>query len=119
MRVRTDIGEPEGAYQQVGITLGNLASADMEFIWIHPQATFHEAITIMLLNGYSQLPVMTSTWPRDVKGAVTWQSIAAVRYFNPNATLRDATISEGYSRWWESAGLYMQVRNCERRRRFL
>ncbi len=39
-----------------------------------PDATLAEAVTIMLSRDYSQLPVMPNE--RDVKGAITWRSIA-------------------------------------------
>lgn len=41
---------------------------------VTPTTSLSAAVTIMLTNDYSQLPVMTSE--RDVKGAISWQSIA-------------------------------------------
>jgi hypothetical protein len=75
----------------VGLTLGNIPSANTGVGSVTPQASFEEAITQMLLNDYSQLAVMTG--PRSLKGAVTWQSIARERHANRDATLTDAIVS--------------------------
>ncbi|HEY5857369.1 MAG TPA: hypothetical protein VIW24_25905 [Aldersonia sp.] len=75
---------------EVGVTLGNIPSANNGVESCNPQSTFEEAITKLLLNDYSQLAVMTS--PRTIKGAVTWQSIARERHVKPNASLNDAII---------------------------
>jgi len=40
---------------------------------VNPNANLQEAMTIMMINDYSQLPVMQSE--RDVKGAVSWTTI--------------------------------------------
>lgn len=76
---------------EVGITLGNIPSANNNVESIKPQASFEEAITKMLLNDYSQLAVMTS--PRSLQGAVTWQSIARERHANRDATLAEAIVT--------------------------
>lgn len=57
---------------------------------VQPTATFDQAITLMALNGYSQLAVLAS--PRNLRGAVTWQSIAYARHANPNASFADAIV---------------------------
>lgn len=74
----------------LGPTVGNLPSANGPLISITPQTTFDAAITIMLLNDFSQLPVLSG--PRQVLGAVSWRSIAQARNINPQATLRDAVV---------------------------
>ena len=71
-----------------GLTIGNLPSASRKVCSVAPDATFEEAITLMLTNDYSQLAVMTS--PRDLKGAVSWKSIARARNANPGAKLSAA-----------------------------
>ena len=73
-----------------GLTIGNLPSASRKVCAVAPDATFEEAITLMLTNDYSQLAVMTS--PRDLKGAVSWKSIARARNANPTARLSTAII---------------------------
>lgn len=60
---------------EVGLTLGNIPSAETEVAAVNPAASYEEAITLMLLNDYSQLAVMSNA-PRGLKGAITWQSIA-------------------------------------------
>lgn len=54
--------------------IGKLDAANKPPRRISPDALLNEAITIMLRNDYSQLPVMTSD--REVKGAITWKSIS-------------------------------------------
>jgi len=54
--------------------IGRLPTAAKGVISITPDAQMSEAITIMLENDFSQLPVMIGE--RTVKGVVTWKSIA-------------------------------------------
>lgn len=81
---------PEEAIE-VGLTLGNIPSANLGVEAITPQATYQEAITRMLLNDFSQIAVMTS--PRSSPRAVTWQSIARERHANPDGGLGGAIIT--------------------------
>lgn len=69
--------EFDGVWQhrEAGYRLSRFAAANKPVISIAPDTTLHEAVTIMLLNDFSQLPVMTGE--RDVKGVVTWAEIAA------------------------------------------
>ena len=53
--------------------INKLDAANREPTSINPNAPLSEAITTMMANGYSQLPVMTS--PHKVKGIVSWESI--------------------------------------------
>jgi CBS domain-containing protein len=73
-----------------GLTVGNIPSALGGVDSVPPDASFEQAITLMLLNGYSQLAVLSGL--RNLRGAVTWQSIAYTRHANPNARFRDAII---------------------------
>lgn len=73
-----------------GLTIGNLPSALRKVCAIAPEATFEQAITLMLTNDYSQLAVMTGS--RNLKGAVSWKSIAKARNANPNAALSAAIV---------------------------
>jgi len=73
-----------------GLTLGNLPSALGGVMSVAPNATFEEAVTLMLLNDYSQLAVLAdkdSLW-----GAVTWKSIAQTRHSKPSASFADAIV---------------------------
>lgn len=53
--------------------IGRLTSANKPPVYVAPDATIEQAITVMLTNDYSQLPVMTSE--RDVKGMFSWKSV--------------------------------------------
>ncbi len=55
--------------------IGRLASANRRPISVAPDSTIAEAITIMMKNDFSQLPVMTSE--RDVKGMISWKSLGS------------------------------------------
>lgn len=53
--------------------VGRLGSAHKVPSFVRPDASLSQAVTIMLANDYSQLPVMTG--PRDVKGCISWKTI--------------------------------------------
>jgi CBS domain-containing protein len=74
----------------VGLTVGNLPSALGGVVSVPPEASFDEAITLMLLNDYSQLAVLSGK--RTLRGAVTWKSIARLRHLNPSATLANTIV---------------------------
>jgi predicted transcriptional regulator len=84
------VGEEQGALDH-GLTIGNLPSASREVCSVAPDATLDEAITLMLTEDFSQLAVMTG--PRELKGAVSWKSIAKARNANPGATLSAAMVN--------------------------
>ncbi|RYZ82002.1 MAG: CBS domain-containing protein, partial [Proteobacteria bacterium] len=73
----TEIVEVQGVWEhrEAGYRLSRFAAANKAVIGIGPETTLHEAVTVMMLNDFSQLPVMTGE--RDVKGVVTWAEIAA------------------------------------------
>ena len=87
----------EGDELDVGLTLGNLPSALGGVESVPPTATFDQAITVMLLNGYSQLAVMTGR--HSLRGAVTWQSIAHARHANTAAGFADAIVPAHEARY--------------------
>ncbi|MGW0489785.1 N-6 DNA methylase [Streptomyces olivaceus] len=72
-----------------GPTVGMLPSALGGVTSVSPHATFDEAITQMMLNDYSQLPVLSG---RTLHGAVTWKSIARARHANQKAPFSRAII---------------------------
>lgn len=80
-----------------GLTLGNLPSALGGVESVAPDATFEKAITLMLLNDYSQLAVLGGK--DSLRGAVTWKSIAQVRHSKQSARLADAIIPAGDFRY--------------------
>lgn len=72
-----EIVELDGVWQhrEAGYRLSRFAAANKPVMSVGPDTTLHEVVTIMLLNDFSQLPVMVGE--RDVKGVVTWAEIAA------------------------------------------
>ncbi len=55
--------------------ISKLAAANKPPVSIKPEATLQEAVTLMMSNDFSQLPVMTGE--RDVKGLISWNSIGS------------------------------------------
>jgi hypothetical protein len=55
--------------------IGRLDAANQIPSAVKPDATLQQAVTIMLTNDFSQLPVMTG--PRDLKGIVSWKTIGS------------------------------------------
>lgn len=74
---------------EVGLTLGNLVSPDVQLIAIRPEAQITEAITKMRLNDFSQMPVISG---RNLYGALTWESIAKAMIGTATESVRDATV---------------------------
>lgn len=64
--------------------ISKLAAANNKPLCIVPDAPLPEAVTTMLANDYSQLPVMTGD--RDVKGIVSWSSIGSRLALGKNGT---------------------------------
>jgi len=55
--------------------IGKLSAANRRPTSVKPDTTIPEAVTLMLANDYSQLPVMTGD--RSVKGMISWSSLGA------------------------------------------
>lgn len=70
--------EPEiyiaGAASEPAFRVSRLLAASTKPLSVPPDCTLREAVTLMLRHDFSQLPVMTNE--RDVKGVVSWESIA-------------------------------------------
>jgi CBS domain-containing protein len=62
--------------------IGNIKSARSAPTSVKPNASLHEAMTLMLARNFSQLPVMTNE--RDVKGVISWASIGSRLAANKN-----------------------------------
>src|SRR5688500_18068269 len=62
-----------GAVADPTFRIGRLDAAHNRPISVNPEAPLQAATTMMLMHGYSQLPVMTSEYA--VKGMVSWRSI--------------------------------------------
>jgi predicted transcriptional regulator len=54
--------------------IGKLDAANKGVIFVAPDDSLERAVTLMMSNSYSQLPIMVGE--REVKGIVTWDSIA-------------------------------------------
>jgi CBS domain-containing protein len=84
------VGQPaDETSPETGLTIGTLPSAlGRGVVSVKPTATFEEAITLMTLHDFSQLPVLTS--PHNLRGAVSWRSIARARHADPEASFSQA-----------------------------
>lgn len=91
--------ESDDEDRDYGLTVGTLPAASRGVTSVNQAESLHVAYTRMLLNEFSQLPVMDS--PRSLKGAVTWRSIASALLKSPDATLADATVAASTVRYSE------------------
>lgn len=64
-----------GAIEDPTYRIGKLEAANKNVIYVAPNQSVKQAATVMLANGFSQLPVMQSE--RDVKGVLTWENVGA------------------------------------------
>lgn len=55
--------------------IGRLEAANKPPVRVNPQSPLKEAVTLMLANDFSQLPVMTGD--REVKGIISWKTIGS------------------------------------------
>ncbi len=68
--------------------MSRLASANKTPISVNPDSTLQEAVHLMMLHDFSQLPVMRNE--RDVKGIVSWHSIGFRKLAgHPSDVVRD------------------------------
>lgn len=72
---------------RVTLVVGNIPSAIGGVAAVNPQDDLLTAQSEMQAHDYSQLAVMNS--PYNLVGAVSWESIAKARIFNPDAGLAD------------------------------
>ncbi|MFM0488301.1 CBS domain-containing protein [Paraburkholderia graminis] len=63
-----------GAPLEPAFRISRLDAANKQPLSVRPDCSLAEAVTTMLLRDFSQLPVMTNE--RDLKGVVSWESIA-------------------------------------------
>lgn len=78
-----------GGDLNVRLTVGNLSPL-LGVEYVGPNSPLEEAITKMLLNDFSQLAVLSG--PRNLRGAVTWRSIAQAMHQKADACLADAIV---------------------------
>lgn len=82
--------EPDEDEREYGLTVGTLPSAGAGVVTVAANDSLHVAYTRMIVDDYSQLPVMSG--PRTVRGAVTWRSLTTALLKSPSATLADALV---------------------------
>jgi CBS domain-containing protein len=73
--VKKPKGDETGLGDDPTYRVGRLDAANKPVIGVNPSDTLQRAVTLMLTNDFSQLPVMTG--PRDVKGVVSWKTIGS------------------------------------------
>jgi CBS domain-containing protein len=74
---------------QVALRVRDIPSANRDVVSVRPDQTLAEAQFLMSAHDYSQLAVMSGT--RDLKGAVSWRSIAQAHLAKSEISLADAT----------------------------
>lgn len=75
---------------QVSLRVNSLASANAGVESVHLDDTLERAQALMMRKDYSQLAVQSG--PRDLRGAISWESIAQAKIRKPGAGLRDAML---------------------------
>jgi CBS domain-containing protein len=75
--------------REIYLRVNSLASANSGLVSVVPQDTVQTAQALMMRYDYSQLPVLSGE--RDLRGAVSWESIAQARIRNSECSLADAT----------------------------
>lgn len=74
--------------------IGKLASANRKPLGVAPDCTLKEAITLMLANDFSQLPVWQGD--RHVKGMISWASVGVRLALNQSSTLVRECMEQAY-----------------------
>lgn len=72
----------------VALRVGSLPSANRKVVGVALDASLEQAQSLMMCYDYSQLAVVSGL--RDLRGAVSWESIAQARIRDPRAELREA-----------------------------
>ena len=72
------------SYADPRYRISRLAAANRQPVSVAPTAPLEQAVTLMLANDFSQLPVMTS--PREVKGTISWKSMGTRLALGRNGT---------------------------------
>ncbi|WP_329167866.1 CBS domain-containing protein [Streptomyces sp. NBC_01685] len=82
--------QPEAGRREPGPTVGTIDSAMGGVCSIKKEDGLDKAVTLMMLNDYSQMPVMSGS--RQVVGVVTWQSLAQAWHIDRSCTLAQALV---------------------------
>jgi CBS domain-containing protein len=75
---------------QVSLQVASLPSANLGVTSVTPQDTLERAQSLMMRHDFSQLAVIGGE--RDLRGAVSWESIAQARIRDRDASLQDAIV---------------------------
>lgn len=78
----------EAALPQVSLRVRSLESANREVVSVLLDDSLEYAQSLMMSKDYSQLAVVSG--PRNLRGAISWESIAHARMTNSEAGLREA-----------------------------
>lgn len=79
----------ESGEDDVYLRVGSLSSANSGVVSVSPHDTVRRAQSLMLRHDYSQLAVLSGE--RDLRGAVSWESIAQAAIRNSDLTLSAVT----------------------------
>ncbi|GIJ34989.1 CBS domain-containing protein [Micromonospora sediminimaris] len=79
----------QDAQADIYLRVGSLGSANSGVVSVTPQDDVQKAQALMLRYGYSQLAVLSGE--RDLRGAVSWESIAQAQIRGISTTLADVT----------------------------
>jgi CBS domain-containing protein len=90
--VAADVEEQDEPLQlpPVALLVRHIPSATHGVVGVRPDQSLGEAQAVMSAHDYSQLAVISGD--RDLKGAVSWRSIAQARLAKSEITLTDATM---------------------------
>lgn len=87
--------------------ISKLAASTRKPVSVSPDTKLDEAVTQMLTNDFSQLPVMTSE--RDVKGMITWTSIGSRLAMGKNGSVA-RELMEQHQEIRSDASLFSAIR---------
>jgi restriction system protein len=76
---------------QVSLRVNSLAAANAGVESVRLDDTLERAQALMMRKDYSQLAIQSG--PRDLRGAISWESIAQAKIRKPDAGLRDAIVT--------------------------
>jgi restriction system protein len=82
--------DPESQPQTVAYRVSNLESANRMPECVRVGDSIKTAMTLMVLRGYSQLPVLDTDG--RLRGVVSWESVGRAHLADPQATLEAATV---------------------------
>jgi predicted transcriptional regulator len=78
--LRKDTGEIKPPHTDPQLRLKVLPAANQVPLWVSPNTPISKAMTLMILNDFSQLPVLNN--PRKVMGMISWKSLGRAFAWN-------------------------------------